>query len=26
MLLMIEEKGQFKIAALAFTYHLSGAQ
>jgi hypothetical protein len=23
MLLMIEEKGQFKIAALAFTYHLT---
>ena len=23
MLLMIEEKGQLKIAALAFTYHLS---
>jgi hypothetical protein len=24
MLLMIEEKGRFKIAALAFTYHLAG--
>ena len=26
MLLMIEEKGQLKIAALAFTYHLSGTR